>query len=151
MSLTNLTQEQTDAQNRETCKRIAEELEAYASGDVYECPECGEHCTFKEDKNEDGEPVYVCTCGCVSEYEPDEVGVYDYFSDALDLEYRISSNGDFRSVKVMVACGGPNIFIDTATKQVELYWWTDRASYPISCDAADAVDWWAEELYNCTR
>jgi hypothetical protein len=30
---------------------------------------------------------------------------------------------------------------------VELYWWTDRASYPISYDAVDAVDEWAAEYW----
>ena len=49
----------------------------------------------------------------------------------------------------MVAFGGPTIYIDSATRAVELYWWTDRASYPISRDAADALDEWAQELWTC--
>ena len=46
-------QEKTDRENREHCKRIAEELEEYAEGLVYTCPECGSICTIEEDENDD--------------------------------------------------------------------------------------------------
>ena len=151
MALANMTQEQTNKENRNHCKRIAELLEEYVNGDIYKCPECGDHCNMEEGENEDGKTIYKCSCGCVSEYEPEQMTLYDYLEDVYDIEYRISGDGDFRSVQIMVACGGPNIYIDTASKQVELYWWTDRADYPISYDAANALDEWAEEHYNCTR
>ena len=35
-------QQKTDRENRERCKRIADDLEAVAEGRVYKCPECGE-------------------------------------------------------------------------------------------------------------
>lgn len=151
MALANMTQEQTNEENRNHCKRIAETLEEYVNGDIYKCPECDDHCNMEEDENENSETVYKCSCGCVTEYEPEQMTLYDYLEDILDIEYRISGNGDFRSVQIMVTCGGPNIYIDTATKQVELYWGTDRENYPISYSAADALEEWAEELYNCTR
>jgi hypothetical protein len=72
-----------------------------------------------------------------------------YLSDALDIEYRVGSNGSYRSALVMVAFGGPSIFIDTKTNMIEGYWWSDRASEPyidgIGLDEA------LEELYECTR
>lgn len=151
MALANMTQEQTNKENRNHCKRIAETLEEYVSGNIYKCPECGDHCNMEEGENENGETIYKCSCGCVSEYEPEQMTLYDYLDDVFDIEYRISGGGDFRSVQIMVAYGGPNIYIDTATKQVELYWGMDRAEYPISYDAANALDEWAEENYNCTR
>ena len=151
MALANMTQEQTNEENRNHCKQIAKTLEEYVNGDIYKCPECGEHCNMEESENENGETIYKCSCGCISEYKPEQMNLYDYLEDILDIEYRIGSRGDFRSVQIMVTCGGPNIYIDTATKQVELYWWTDRANYPISYDAAAALDEWAEEFYNCTR
>lgn len=148
MALANMTQEETNVANREHCRRIAEELEAYASGDIYRCPECGQHCNVEEEENENGETIYKCSCGCVSEYEPEQMSLYDWAEDILDIEYRCGSDKAYRSVCVMVTWGGPNIYVDTATKQVELYWWGDRASYPISCDAAAALDDWAEEYWN---
>lgn len=151
MALANMTQEQTNKENRNHCKRIAETLEEYVNGDIYKCPECGEHCNIEETENENGEIIYKCSCGCETEYEPEQMTLYDYLDDIFDIEYRISGRGEYRSVQIMVACGGPNIYINTASKQVELYWWRDRADYPISFDTVDALDEWAEELYNCTR
>ncbi len=136
-----------DDENRDHCKRIAEELEAYTNGTVYRCPECGETLELPADVGD----KYKCPhCGTVSEVdELEQLSVWDYLEDALDIEYRIGSDKQYRSVRIMVTCGGPNIYIDTASKSVELYWWGDRASYPISTDATDAVDEWAEELYQC--
>ena len=148
MALANMTQEQTNEYNREHCKRIAEELEEYVSGEIYRCPECGERCNVEEAENENGDTVYKCSCGCVTEYEPEQLGLYDWAEDILDIEYRVGSDKELRSVRIMVACGGPNIYVDTATKSVELYWWGDRASYFISYNAAAELDAWAEEYWN---
>lgn len=149
--LANMTQEQTNKENREHCKRIALDLEAYAEGRVYRCAECGEVCTIEETEDAEGFTAYRTSCGHTLEYEPEQLGLYDYFEDALDVEFRVSGRArdELRSVCIMVACGGPNIYIDTATRAVELYWWGDRASYPISSDAAEAVDEWAAEYWGC--
>lgn len=132
--------ERTDRENREHCKRIAEELEQYTDGNVYRCTECGELCTIEEAEDEDGFTVYKTSCGCTLDYEPDQMSAYDFIADALDIEVSCSLDREYRSARIMVACGGPNIYIDTARKAVELYWWTDRAEYPISSSAADALD-----------
>lgn len=149
MALAHVAKEETKLKNRNTCKRIAEELNRYINGEIYRCPECGCICSVEEEENENGDTVYKCSCGCVSEYEPEQLGLYDWAENVLDIEYRCGSNKEFRSVQIMVTCGGPNIYVDTATKSVELYWWGDRASYPISYDTANALDEWAEEYWNC--
>lgn len=141
-------QEKTDRENREHCKRIAEELEEYAEGLVYTCPECGSICTIEEDENDDGETIYKTSCGCCLEDEPDEqLSVLDFIQDAYDIEYRVGSDREYRSVKIMVACGGPNIYIDTARRLVTLHWWTDYAEYPISSTACDALDEYMQECW----
>ena len=141
------TQERVDRENWEHCKRIAEELDRIADGKVYKCPECGEMVELEE--NDAGE--MVCPeCGAV--IAPDDVfplGMMDYFDDVLDIEYRCGSDRQYKSVCLMVACGGPNIYVDTGSKQVELYWWTDRASYPLRLDVVDAIDADFEEMFNC--
>jgi hypothetical protein len=149
-------QEQTDRENRDHCRRIAEELEAYADGLVYECPECGEHIRIGDPaavstENDDGETLYRLPCGCTVDTEPEQLGLYDYLADVLDIEYRINSSDrdTVSSVRVMVAFGGPTIYIDSASQTVELYWWTDRASYPINANAAYTLDEWAQELWSC--
>lgn len=142
-------QERTDRENHEHCKRIAEELEQYTDGNVYRCTECGELCTIEEAEDEDGFTVYKTSCGCTLDYEPDQMSAFDFIADALDIEVSCSLDREYRSARIMVACGGPNIYIDTARKAVELYWWTDRAEYPISSSAADALDEAIEELWGC--
>jgi len=149
MALANMTQKETDRENFEHCKRIAETLEKYANGEIFKCPVCGEECECTEEENENGDTVYIMECGCTTEEEPEQMSLYDYFSDCLDIEYRCDSKKEYRSVCVMVTCGGPNIYIDTASKAVELYWWGDRARYSLLSDTVNAIDDWAEEYWNC--
>lgn len=147
MALANMTQEETNTENRNTCKRIAESLEAYSDGLMYRCPECGEEFYM----NENAGDKYCCpSCRAVfaiEEYE--QLSIWDYMNDALDIRFVVSSRKEILAVKVLVAFGGPNIWIDTESRAVELYWWTDRASYPISTSAANALDAWAEEYWEC--
>lgn len=147
-------QERAARENRETCRRIAEEVEAYASGQCYRCPECGELIQFDdldelEHDTTDGGTCYVLPCGCETTDEPEQMSLYDYFEDCLDVEYRVGADREYRSVCVMVTCGGPNIYVDTQRRAVCLYWWTETAEYPLLSDAVDAVDAWAEEYWSC--
>lgn len=107
-----------DYENREHCRRIAEELENIVDGKIYD---------------DDGE----------------QVTLWDYFADCLDIEYRINAQKEYKSVQVMIAFGGPNIYIDTASGNVELYWWTDRASYLLRSDVIKEIDTIFEDYYNC--
>lgn len=149
--------EKTARENRETCKRLAEDLETYTDGNGYRCPLCGElhqmtEYEASEHEDEAGFTRYTCpNCGGdIEESQLEAVSIYDYFTnDIFDIEYRISGNKEFKSVKIMIACGGPNIYIDTATKAVQLFWWSDFAEYPISYEAAEAVNEYFEDLYNC--
>lgn len=144
--LANHTQEETDRENREHCISIAKELEAIADGRLYRCPECGNLYEI-DDAGED--QIHACPeCGSEID-EPEPATMYDYFSDCFDIEYRISGNGEYKSVELCVACGGPNIYVDTGTRTVKLYWWSDRAEAPIFGDACDQIDAEFEELYNC--
>ena len=125
---------------REYCKRIAEELEAVAEGKMYRCAVCGE--LIRADALEAECP------DCAGELE--QIGMLDYFEDALDVEYSIGGSGrEYRSVCVMVACGGPNVYVNTGTKKVELYWGTDREDFGLSQSVIATIDDAFEELYNC--
>ena len=82
--------------------------------------------------------------------EPDDqISGFDYLMDALDIEYIIAS--DRKTVlgaRILVAFGGPNIWIDTRKQIVELFWWGDYASAEYHTDAMD-IQGTIEELYNC--
>lgn len=105
-------------ENREYCKRIAEELQAIYNGEI---------------TNEDGETMTL----------------YDYFSDALDFEYTITSQREYKSVRVWIGLGGPNVWIDTEDSYVRLAWGSDREEYPLSYYVSDEIDTIFEEYYNC--
>lgn len=144
-------QEKQDRENFEHCRRIAQEVEEVAEGVIYKCPHCGELYNIEEaEETEEGHTCPNCSEE-VEESEAEQVTIWDYFNDAFDIEYRISGSGDFRSCRLMVACGGPNIYVDTDTSSVELYWWGDRASAGFDRDAAALIDEAFEELYTCTR
>ena len=76
------------------------------------------------------------------------VSAYDYLQDALDIEYVIGSNKQYLGARVLVAFGGPNIWINTRTKQVEGYWWGESAIVSYNSDEMD-LDSALEDLYNC--
>lgn len=139
--------EKTDRENRNHCECIALEMESYAAGEVCRCSECGETIYLPDGVGD----RYRCPrCGNVADVdEYEQLSLWDYLSDVFDVEYRIDGRGEYRSVRLMVACGGPNIYIDTASKQVELYWWSDRASYPISYEVCDEIDAINEEMWRC--
>jgi hypothetical protein len=77
------------------------------------------------------------------------ITLYDYFSDVLDFEYTITSNKEYKSVKIWVTLGGPNVWIDTNDSSVHLAWGSDREEYPLSFDVRDEIDYIFEEIYYC--
>lgn len=137
--------EKTDRENREHCKRISDELDDYTSGRVYRCPECGELVTMPDDVGD----VYRCpNCANVDDVcEYEQQSLYDYFEDALDIEYVISSSREYSHGRVCVTWGGPSIWIDTDESAVCLYWWGDRAKYGLLSDTRDAIDDYLRELW----
>ena len=133
--------------HNEHCKAIADTLEAIADGRLYKCPECGE---YVEDNN------LFWTCGCQvdligsEESDPwEQVSFYDYFENALDIDYIVNSSKEYKACRIMVAWGGPNKYINTSDRKVELYWWTESGSFYLSGDTCDAIDEWAEENFAC--
>lgn len=77
--------------------------------------------------------------------------LYTYFADALDIEYTISSRGDFLGARIAVALGGPNVYVDTREGYVKGYWGTDRAEAWIPSEICEEIDGIMEEYYNMVR
>lgn len=136
MALAGMTQDQTDERSRETCKHIADQLELIAEG-----------CIFVDD---DGEEHDASDLDEVPE-DWEQVTVYDYFDDVYDVRYVLDGNMEYVAVRLMVACGGPNIWVDTETGSVELYWWGDRASYPLTSSTVAEIDALASEWLDIRR
>jgi hypothetical protein len=80
--------------------------------------------------------------------EGEPLTAFDYLQDALDIEYICSSKKEYLGARVLVAFGGPNIWINTRTKQVEGYWWGDKSVQSYDTDSI-GLDEALEELFNC--
>jgi hypothetical protein len=76
-----------------------------------------------------------------------EFSAFDYLEDALDIEYIVNGKGEYLGARVLVAFGGPNIWINTRTKTVEGHWWADSAfaSFEDNIGLDDALS----ELWAC--
>ena len=78
----------------------------------------------------------------------EQMTLYDYFNDVLDFEFTITSSKEYKSVKVWVALGGPNVWIDTSDSYIRLAWGTSREEYPLSYYISDEIDSIFEEYYS---
>ncbi|MDY3987774.1 MAG: hypothetical protein SOY88_00235 [Massilioclostridium sp.] len=138
----------TMTENQKQCKFIADRLEQIAEGILYHCPECGEFFNA-----EDEEYNTICPeCGKTLDTDLlESVSMLDFFQDCYNIEYRIDSNGGYKSVELMVACGGPNIYVDTKTASVNLYWWGDSAEWRLNSEAVNTIDDSFEELWQCQQ
>lgn len=86
---------------------------------------------FGDEINSDGEPM----------------SAFDYLQDALDIEYIVSSKGEYLGARVLVAFGGPNIWVDTRRGMVDGAWWGNSAS--ASFDDAIGLDDALSEFWAC--
>jgi len=78
----------------------------------------------------------------------DSIGAMDYIHDALDINYTLDSERQYKGARILVAFGGPNIWIDTAKNTVEGYWWGESYTDSFTEDAMD-IHGTCDELFNC--
>ena len=82
-----------------------------------------------------------------SEY--DEPCAADYLEDMLDYRTTISREKEYIGSRILVAFGGPNIWINTIDKCVEGYWGRDVVKRHYYEDKL-GIDDYMEELYECS-
>jgi predicted RNA-binding Zn-ribbon protein involved in translation (DUF1610 family) len=134
------------------CKSIVDTLEEIANGYLIKCPNCGEWVSVECIEDEIGQTATCSECGHVDDADEFEfVTMWDYFADFLDARFITTYDLDYLGVRVTVAWGGPNIFVDTARGNVELYWWNETGEWPIRTDAINAIDEFFGELYESKR
>lgn len=82
-----------------------------------------------------------------NEISEGKISAYDYFDEGsiLDIEWIIHNDKSYKGARVLVAFGGPNIWINTQTNEVEGYWWTDRYKAPFIDEMG--IDDYLQELY----
>ena len=142
------------SKNEKMVQAIVEDMKKYASGDYFIWN--GE--LFPIDKDEfckkEGclyhKGVYIMPDGeKIPQDELEVATIGDYFDDFYDIDYVIGSDKHYKACRVLVAFGGPNIYIDTWEKEVQLFWWSDTAIADIPDELCATIDEFFEAIYNC--
>ena len=125
-------------ENLQHIEKIARDLNSLVNGELFKCPVCGE--IFEA-------PPFEACPDCDEDLEP--ISILDYFSDCLDIEYRVNGKNadEINSVKIMIAYGGPTIFVDTGDRKIKLYWWTEYEEVSIFLEVAEAITEAFNELW----
>ena len=150
------------SKNKKMVKAIVEDMEKYASGDFFiyngelfpidENEFCkNEGCTIQQENVcGDIHLFYIMPDGeAIFEGDIEIATIGDYFDDFYDIDYVIGSDKHYKACRVLVAFGGPNIYIDTWEKEVQLFWWSDTAIADIPDELCAAIDDFFETIYNC--
>ena len=55
--------------------------------------------------------------------------VHEWMEDVYDIEWITFNDHSYKAARLMVAGGGPNIWVNLQTKTVDGYWGSDRYSH----------------------
>ena len=88
----------------------------------------------------------VCN-GKMMFYDPDGDGDPPY--QAYDIKYTVDGDGTYLGVRIMLAGGGPNVYLDTYHEEIQGYWGGDSCKLIIS--DFDYIDDYWEEMYGCLK
>lgn len=86
------------------------------------------------------EELRACHEGCGANEDGEPADLWDYFADALDIEYVITSGLEYSGVKAYVTLGGPTCWIDTDRGAVCLTWGGKSAECYLSSALVEAID-----------
>ena len=71
----------------------------------------------------------------------------DWMEGVYDIRYIVDREKRYLGCMLMVAGGGPSIWVNTWTKEVEGYWGGDRVTWSFQDNIG--LDDYNEEMYNC--
>lgn len=71
----------------------------------------------------------------------------DYLSDVLDIKYIVNSDRSYLSARVCFGYGGPNVWINTDTNELEVYWDTHETR-GLPAEFISGLDDALEELWD---
>ena len=77
----------------------------------------------------------------------EQASVVSWMEGTYDIRYYVDREKRYLGAEILVAGGGPTIWVNTYTQQVEGYWDGDR----VTCPFADNIglDDYCEEMYGC--
>ena len=70
-----------------------------------------------------------------------------WMEDVYNIEWITNQDHSYKAARLLVAGGGPNIWVNTQTGDVEGYWGSDKRSYGFVDNIG--LDDYLEELHGC--
>ena len=75
-------------------------------------------------------------------------GASEWMEDVYDIRYLVDREKKYLGCELMVAGGGPTIWVNTWTREVEGYWGGDKVVEPFIDNIG--LDDYNEEMYTCS-
>ena len=75
-------------------------------------------------------------------------GASEWMEDVYDIRYLVNREKKYLGCELMVAGGGPTIWVNTWTREVEGYWGGDKVVEPFIDNIG--LDDYNEEMYTCS-
>ena len=75
--------------------------------------------------------------------------VHEWMEDVYDIEWITFNDHSYKAARLMVAGGGPNIWVNLQTKTVDGYWGSDRITEPFIDNLG--LDEYLEDLHAGTK
>lgn len=72
----------------------------------------------------------------------------DYLSDVLDIEYVVNSRREYKSARILVGFGGPNVWINTGTGHLAVSWWSAPEYRSLPREFVNELDEHLEEYFD---
>ena len=70
-----------------------------------------------------------------------------FMEDVYDIEWITHQDHRYKGARLLVAGGGPNIWVNLMTNTVDGYWWTDKCSHGFMDNIG--LDDYLSELHAC--
>ena len=70
-----------------------------------------------------------------------------FMEDVYSLEWITHQDHSYKAARLLVAGGGPNIWVNLMTNTVDGYWWTDKCSHGFMDNIG--LDDYLSELHAC--
>ena len=74
-------------------------------------------------------------------------GVHDFMEGVYDIRYLVDREKRYLGAELLVAGGGPTIWVDTFREQVTGWWGTDRVQWYYQDNMG--LNYYLEDLYGC--
>ena len=73
--------------------------------------------------------------------------VHEWMNDVYDIEWITFNDHKYKAARLMVAGGGPTIWVNLQTSTVDGYWWGDHCTHRFEDNLG--LDEYLEELHSC--